>query len=405
LEKDSEIRRKGFEVHSMIYMDYAATSPLAPGVLDAMLPYLSDRFGNPSSLYSVGREARRAVESARQKVASAIGAQPDEIIFTGSGTEADNWAVFGALSLFAKNRAGRIPHIVLSPIEHHAILHAVRASEKTYGTETHTLPVCADGRVDPAAMPALLHPSTALVTVIAASNEIGTLQPLEELGAVLRGTDVLFHTDAVQAVGHIPVDVNRWNVDLLSLAAHKFGGPKGVGALYVRKGIALPSFMHGGAQESNRRAGTENTAGIVGMGAAVELAVRELNAESDRLCALRDKLVAGVLRSIPRARLTGHPAARLPGTASFAFDCVEGEALVLRLDALGVCVSSGSACASGTGEPSHVLTALGLPRSYAYGSLRCTLGHASAEGDVDALIAALPGVVAKLRKDSPLWVE
>ena len=386
-------------------MDYAATSPLAPGVLDAMLPFLTGKFGNPSSKYGAGYEAKQAVENARVLTARALNAAPDEIYFTGSGTESINWAITGALSLFHKKRAGRIPRIITALTEHHAVLHTAHAAESS-GVDIGIIPVDADGCAAAEDLRGLLTPATALVTVMAANNEVGTLQPVGAIGDTLRGTGILFHTDAVQAAGHIPVDVARWGVDLLSLAAHKFGGPKGVGALYIKRDIPLPPMMQGGAHERGRRPGTENVPGIVGLGAALDRAVKHLDAESKRLTGLRDKLIAGVLGSVPRTRLTGHPAARLPGSASFVIEGINSAALIEHLDLLhGICVSSGSACTAGDAEPSHVLTAMGVPYAFVHGSLRCTLGHGSTEADVEALLKALPGAVAGLRKASSMWVE
>ena len=383
-----------------IYADHAATAALRPAALRAMEPYLTEQYGNPSSLYAFGQQAKSDLEAARAAVAACLNAKPEEIFFTSGGTEADNWALKGAVELAAL-KGKKNGHIIISAVEHHAVLHTAQYLEKQ-GHPVTCLPVDEHGRVAPAAVEAAIRPDTALISVMAANNEIGTLQPVAEIGAIARARKVLFHTDAVQAVGHVPVDVEAWNADLLSLSAHKFGGPRGVGALYVRKPNRLPPLIHGGGQEGGRRSGTENVVGVVGMAAALQEAVEALPAESAQLAALRDRLIGG-LTGLPYARLTGHPVDRLPGTASFVFEGVEGEALLLHLDARGICASSGSACSSASLDPSHVLLAIGLPHAVAHGSLRLSLGPDNTEGDVDAILKAVPEVVENLRAMSPVW--
>ncbi|WP_352408249.1 cysteine desulfurase NifS [Lawsonibacter hominis] len=381
----------------IVYADHAATTALSDTALKAMLPYFNQSYGNPSSLYSFAQQAKSDLEAARAQVAACLNAQPEEIYFTSCGSESDNWALRGV----AEQKKDKGRHIITSAIEHHAILHTARYLEKQ-GFEVTYLPVDGQGRVDPAAVKAALRPDTILISIMTANNEIGTIEPIAEIGAIAREAGVLFHTDAVQAVGHIPVDVQAWKVDLLSLSGHKFRGPRGMGALYVRKGVRLPPLMFGGGQEKGRRAGTENVAGAVGLAAALREATDGLAAESARLSALRDKLAAGLGR-IPYSRLTGDPVNRLPGTASFVFEGVEGEALLLLLDARGICASSGSACSSASLDPSHVLLAMGLPHAIAHGSLRLTLGAENTEEDVAYLLQEVPRVVQYLREMSPVW--
>lgn len=381
----------------IVYADHAATTALSDTALKAMLPYFNQSYGNPSSLYSFAQQAKSDLEAARAQVAACLNAQPEEIYFTSCGSESDNWALRGV----AEQKKDKGRHIITSAIEHHAILHTARYLEKQ-GFEVTYLPVDGQGRVDPAAVKAALRPDTILISIMTANNEIGTIEPIAEIGAIAREAGVLFHTDAVQAVGHIPVDVQAWKVDLLSLSGHKFRGPRGMGALYVRKGVRLPPLMFGGGQEKGRRAGTENVAGAVGLAAALREATDGLAAESARLSALRDKLTAGLGR-IPYSRLTGDPVNRLPGTASFVFEGVEGEALLLLLDARGICASSGSACSSASLDPSHVLLAIGLPHAIAHGSLRLTLGAENTEEDVAYLLQEVPRVVQYLREMSPVW--
>lgn len=382
-----------------IYMDHAATTPVDPRVVEEMLPYLTEKFGNPSSLHSFGREVKATMEEARAEVARLLGAaDPSEIVFTAGGSEADNLALKGVA--YALREKGR--HIITSSIEHHAVYDAVRHLEKE-GFRATYLPVDADGLVDPEELRAAITGETILVSIMHANNEVGTIEPIAELAAVARERGVLFHTDAVQTVGSIPVDVRALGVDLLSLSAHKFYGPKGVGALYVRRGVRMVPLIHGGGQERKRRAGTENTAGIVGLAAALRYAVADLPERAARLTALRDRLIDGVLAAIPHVRLNGHRTKRLPGNANFSVEFVEGESMLLNLDLAGIAASSGSACTSGSLEPSHVLLSMGLPHEVAHGSLRLTLGRENTAEDVDRVLEILPGIVERLRAMSPLY--
>ena len=383
-----------------VYADHAATTAVTDTALAAMLPCFTQDYGNPSSLYGFAQEGKSRLEQARAQVAACLNAKPEEVYFTSGGTEADNWALRGVAELMAL-KGRKTGHIITTAIEHHAILHTAQYLEKQ-GYEVTYLPVDGDGLVDPANLEAAIRPDTILISVMAANNEIGTIQPIAEIGAIAKAHKVLFHTDAVQAVGHIPVDVEEWNVDLLSLSGHKFGGPKGIGALYMKKPLRLPALIQGGGQEKGRRSGTENVPGAVGMAAALKEATDYLPEESARLAALRDKLIAG-LSGLPYASLTGHPVKRLPGTASFVFEGVEGEALLLHLDARGICASSGSACSSASLDPSHVLLAIGLPHAIAHGSLRLSLGADNTEADVDYILKEVPAVVAYLREMSPVW--
>ena len=383
-----------------VYADHAATTAVTDTALAAMLPHFTRDYGNPSSLYRFAQEGKTHLEEARAQVAACLNAKPEEVYFTSGGTEADNWALRGVAELMAL-KGKKTGHIITTAIEHHAILHTAQWLEKQ-GYEVTYLPVDGDGLVDPANLEQAIRPDTILISVMAANNEIGTIQPIAEIGAIARAHKVLFHTDAVQAVGHIPVDVEAWNVDLLSLSGHKFGGPKGIGALYMKKPLRLPALIQGGGQEKGRRSGTENVPGAAGMAAALKEAVDHLAQESARLSALRDKLIAG-LSKLPYTRLTGHPAKRLPGTASFVFEGVEGEALLLHLDAKGICASSGSACSSASLDPSHVLLSIGLPHAIAHGSLRLSLGSDNTEADVDYILKEVPAVVAYLREMSPVW--
>jgi len=380
-----------------VYADNAATTKLSKSALDAMLPWLTEGYGNPSSVYKLGRASRRALDGARDQIATALNAKPEEIVFTGSGTEANNWALRGVCaSLREKGQ-----HVISSAIEHHANSHTLEDLEKQ-GYEVTYLPVDEYGRISLDDLTQAIREDTILITIMFANNEIGTMEPVSEIGAIARAHGVLFHTDAVQAVGHVPVDVEAMQIDLLSLSAHKFHGSKGVGALYVRKGIRLPSFITGGGQERGRRAGTENVAGIIGMAKALEDCMSHLDESMTRVSALRDKLIAG-LTSLPAVHLTGHPTERLPGIASFTFACIEGEALILMLDAAGIACSSGSACSSGALDPSHVLLAIGLPHETAHGSVRFSFGEESTEADVDYILEQVPPIVEKLRAMSPLW--
>ncbi len=380
-----------------VYLDYAATTPTRPEVVQAMLPYFTDAFGNPSSIYSYGQEAKGTVEQARKRVAKLIGARDEEVVFTSGGTEADNTALQGVI--FGNESKGN--HIITSAIEHHAVLETCQFLEKR-GAKITYLKVDKYGMVDPDDVRKAITNKTILISVMHANNEVGTIQPIAEIGKVAREAGVYFHTDAVQTTGHVPVDVNTLGVDLLSISAHKLYGPKGVGALYIRKGTRLTPFQHGGGQEMRRRAGTENVPGIVGFSHAAELAGQELEAETGRLTRLRTRLIKGLLERIDHTRLNGHPAKRLPNNVNISVDYIEGESMLLNLDLEGICASTGSACSSGSLEPSHVLLACGLLHEQAHGSLRLTLGKWTEEGDIDRVLEALPGIVAKLRAMSPL---
>ena len=383
-----------------IYMDNAATTAVAPQVLEAMLPYFTEVYGNPSSIHGTGRDARHVVDAARRQVANAIGALPQEIYFTAGGSESDNWAIKGAA--FARQAKGN--HIITSAIEHHAVLHTCQWLEKR-GFEVTYLPVDEFGRVSVQDVENAITDKTILISIMAANNEIGTLQPIAEIGKLAKEKKILFHTDAVQAVGAIPIDVNELNVDMLSMSAHKFHGPKGIGALYIRKGVRVDGFMHGGAQERGQRAGTENLPGIVGMGKAIELATANLAENAARETRLRDRLIDGIMAAIPDIRLNGHRTERLPNNVNISFRYVEGEALLLRLDLAGIAGSSGSACTSGSLDPSHVLLAIGLPHEIAHGSLRLSLGTETTDEEVDYVLEKLPEIVSILRAMSPLNAE
>ncbi len=382
----------------IIYMDHAATTYVRPEVLSAMIPYHTGRFGNPSSIYGIARDAKLAVETARAQVAKAIGALPEEIYFTSGGSESDNWAIKGITA--ANRKKGR--HIITSAIEHHAVLNTCEYLEHEGYTVTY-LPVDDYGLVNPADLEKAITDETVLVTIMYANNEIGTIEPIVELGAIARKHNVYFHTDAVQAIGNIPIDVKAQNIDLLSLSAHKFYGPKGTGALYIRKGVKIANLIHGGGQERGKRAGTENLAGIVGLGKAIELAVANIPGHNEKIGAMRDRLLDGVLRTIPHAKLNGHPEKRLAANFNVSFDFIEGESMLLWLDDEGICGSTGSACTSGSLSPSHVLLACGMPAESAHGSLRLTLGDENTDEDVDRVLDVLPKVVAKLRDMSPLY--
>jgi len=383
-----------------IYLDNAATTPVRREVFEAMVPYLTDKFGNPSSIHSYGREARAALDRAREQVATAIGAAPEEIIFTAGGSEADNLAIKGT----ALAMRGRKSHVITTAVEHHAVLHPVETLRKL-GFSTTILPVDSEGMVDPDDVRRAMTPETLLISIMYANNEVGTIQPIEEISHIAREAGVLLHTDAVQAVGHIPVDVDSLGVDMLSLSGHKFYGPKGVGALYVRRGVRPTPLLEGGAQERKRRAGTENMAGIVGMGAAIELAVGELEEMIVHEEALRDKLIRGLIQRIPDVKLNGHSTRRLPNNVNMSFLYVEGESLLLNLDMQGIAASSGSACTSGSLAPSHVLMAMGIPHEVAHGSVRMTLGRYTREADIDRVLDVMPGIVNKLREMSPVYVK
>lgn len=381
-----------------IYLDHAATTPVRTEVIDEMLPYFNQKFGNPSTIYSLGRESKKAMEEAREKVAKAIGAQPREIFFTGSGTEADNWAVKGVA--YANRQKGK--HIITSAIEHHAVLHTCQYLESD-GFEVTYLPVDADGLVTAKQVKAAIRPDTILITIMFANNEIGTIQPVAEIGKIAKEKGIYFHTDAVQAMGNIDINVADMNIDMLSMSSHKFYGPKGIGALYVKKGVKLTSFMHGGAQERGRRASTENVAAIVGMAKALEIAVENLEQYNKKLLALRDRTINEIQKQIPFVRLNGHREKRLSGNVNFSFEFIEGESLLLMLDMKGIAASSGSACTSGSLDPSHVLLAIGLPHEIAHGSLRITFGENNCDSDVDYLMEVLTPIVQRLREMSPLY--
>ena len=383
------------------YMDYSATTYVKPEVLDAMMPFFTEKFGNPSSFYGISRETKMAVDNARAQVAKAINCDPNEVYFTGGGSEADNWAIKGIATAHMKKGN----HIITTKIEHHAVLHTCEFLEK-FGFEVTYLEVNEEGFIDLKQLESAITDKTILVSIMFANNEIGTIQPIKEIGAICREKKVLFHTDAVQAIGSVPVDVKEMNIDLLSLAGHKLYGPKGIGALYIRKGVRIDNLIHGGGQERGRRAGTENIPGVVGLGKAIEIATENIEENRARLTVLRDKLIDGVLERIPYARLNGPRGdKRLPGNSNISFEFIEGESILLSLDFEGICASSGSACTSGSLDPSHVLLAIGLPHEKAHGSLRTTLGAASTEEDVEKLLNELPPIIERLRNMSPLWYD
>lgn len=386
--------------HTMIYADNAATTALSPQALDAMMPYLTEHYGNPSSVYRHGQRAKQGLDTARETVAKAIGARADEIFFTSGGTESDNWAITSATK---RIKAKGKNHIITTAIEHHAVHHTLHKLEKEGFTVTY-LPVDHEGNISLEELKNAITEETLLITIMMANNEIGTILPIKEIGAIAKEAGVLFHTDAVQGVGHIPVDVNDLQVDMLSLSGHKFGGPKGTGALFVRKGTVLPSFIEGGSQENKKRAGTENVAGFVGLAKALEEAVANMEAHTAKLLTMAGRLQEGLLQ-LPYTRLTGSPTNRLPGVNSFVFECVEGEALVLMLDAKGICGSSGSACSSDSLEPSHVLLSIGLPHEVAHGSLRLSFNENNTEEEITRLLEIIPPVIERLRFMSPVWED
>ena len=385
-------------MENVIYMDHAATTPADPRVVEAMLPWFTEQFGNPATLYTCGGEAETAVEEARARVAQHLNAEPEEIYFTSGGTESDNWAVKGVAD--AHQKKGR--HIIISPIEHHAVLEPAEWLEKR-GYEVAKLPVDHTGLVDPEDVRRALRPDTILISVMHANNEVGTIEPIAEMGAIAREAGVIFHTDAVQSVGKLPVDVKALKVDLLSASGHKIYGPKGVGIMYMGRRIRVTPLMHGGSQERNRRAGTSNVPGIVGFAKALDIAMEEMAAEAKRELAMRDRLWAGLQERIPDIWLNGHPTKRLPGALNFRVEGIEGEAMILCLDMNRVNVSSGSACTTGSLDPSHVLLAMGIPAELAHGSLRVTLGRDNTEGDVDYFLQNFPDIVARLRLMSPVY--
>ncbi len=379
-----------------VYADNAATTKVRPDVFAKMIPHYVEHYGNPSSIYSVGRESAVAVMEARKTVAECLNCDPKEIVFTSGGSESDNLAIVGIAKRKGKG------HIITSKIEHHAVLHTVQALEKD-GFDVTYIDVDAEGLVNPEDIKNAIREDTILITIMFANNEIGTIQPIAEIGKIAREHKIPFHTDAVQAAGHIEIDVQALNVDMLSLSAHKFGGPKGTGVLYVRRGVVYKPIIMGGAQENNKRAGTENIAGIIGTAEALKLACAEIDHETKRLTALRDKLIDGILTTIPYTRLNGSRTQRMPGNVNISVEYIEGEALILMLDFNGICASSGSACTTGSLDPSHVLLALGLTHEVAHGSLRLSLGRDNTEADVDYILEVLPKVVERLRAMSPVW--
>ena len=383
-----------------IYMDNAATTAVSPAVLEKMLPYFTDCYGNASSIHGTGRDARKALEKARRKVAAVLNCKPQEVYFTSGGSESDNWAIKG--TAFANRKKGN--HIITSAIEHHAVLHTCQWLEKQGFTVTY-VPVDEYGQVDPKTVEAAITDQTILIRIMAANNEIGTLQPIKEIAGIAKAHKVYFHTDAVQAMGAIPVNVQDIGCDMLSLSAHKFHGPKGVGVLYIRQGTRIENFMHGGAQERGKRATTENVPGIVGLAEALTLATENLEEKSARIAGLRDQLIDGLTSAIPYTRLNGHRTNRLPNNCNISIRFVEGEALLLRLDLAGIAASSGSACTSGSLDPSHVLLAIGLPHEIAHGSLRFSLSDTTTQEEVDYVLNILPGIVEVLRSMSPLYAD
>ena len=384
----------------LIYFDNAATTPIRPEVYEEIKPYIEEHFGNPSSIYSIARDSKKAIDKARQQVADALNAQPAEIYFTGCGSESDNWVLKGVSSAL-KNKGN---HIITTCIEHHAILHTCEYLEKN-GFEVTYLPVDEYGKISLDDLKAAIRPETILVSVMFANNEIGTVEPIKEIGAICHEKGIYFHTDAVQAFGHIKIDVQDMNIDFLSISGHKIGAPKGIGALYIRKGCKIDNLIHGGQQERGRRAGTENVIGIVALGKAAEMAMAEIDEVTAKLTYLRDKLINSLLSKIDYARLNGHPVDRLPGNVNISFEFIEGESMLLLLDNYGIYASSGSACTSGSLDPSHVLLAIGLPHEKAHGSLRISLGYQNTEEQVDKLIEVLPPIVQRLRDMSPLYEE
>ena len=382
-----------------VYADNSATTAISKPVLDSMMPYLTECYGNPSSIYSKGREAHIALDNARDKVAKALGAKPNEIYFTSCGSEADNWAIKGAAAAGA--RKGK-KHIITTNFEHHAVLHTFEALAKQ-GFDVTYIPVDSEGLITAEQVKAAIRPDTALVSIMYANNEIGTILPIPEIGKVCREAKVLFHTDAVQAVGNVEINVAEQNIDMLSLAGHKIHAPKGVGVLYIKTGIAIDNFMHGGGQERSKRAGTENLASIVGLGTAIEIACADIAAKNEKKRAMRDKIIDAVLERIPRSRLNGSREKRLAGSLNMSFEGIEGEALLLMLDMKGICASSGSACTSGSLDPSHVLLAIGLPHEIAHGSLRVSFSDENTMEDADYIIESLVPIVERLRSMSPVW--
>ncbi|MBR5478634.1 MAG: cysteine desulfurase NifS [Clostridia bacterium] len=381
----------------MIYADHAATTQVKPQVLEAMLPYFSEQYGNPSSLYSFAYNSKKAIETARAQVADLLGADVNEIYFTGCGTESDNWAIKGAA--FAKADKGK--HIITTKIEHHAVLHTCQYLEKK-GYEVTYLGVDEFGMISLDELKAAIRPDTILISVMFANNEIGTIQPIEEIGAIARECGILFHTDAVQAAGHIPIDVKKMNIDMLALSGHKLGAPKGIGVMYMRRGVVIDSLIHGGGHERRKRSGTENVPYIVGLGEAARIAKAEMDENIAKVTKMRDRIIEAALK-MPYTILTGHPTCRHPGIASICVEGIEGESLLLNMYNEGICASSGSACSSGSLDPSHVLLSIGLPHHIAHGSLRLSVAEDNTEEEIDAIIESLYKVVERLRAMSPVW--
>ena len=384
----------------IIYFDNAATTPVRPEVYEEMKPYIEKYYGNASSVYAIARESKKAIDKAREQVASAINAKPEEIFFTGCGSESDNWVLKGVANAL-KDKGN---HIITTFIEHHAILHTFQFLEEN-GYELTYLPVDEYGKISIDDLLNAIRPTTILVSIMFANNEIGTIEPIKEIGKICKEKGIYFHTDAVQAVGHVKIDVQDMNIDFLSLSGHKLGAPKGIGALYIRKGCKIKNLIHGGQQERGRRAGTENVIGIVALGKAIELAVNEMEETTAKLTYLRDKIIDNVLNNVEYSRLNGHRTDRLPGNVNISFEFIEGESMLLLLDANGICASSGSACTSGSLDPSHVLLSIGLPHEKAHGSLRISLGYQNTEEEVDKLLEVLPPIVQRLRDMSPLYEE
>lgn len=383
-----------------IYLDNAATTPVRKEVVDAMLPYFTESFGNPSSVYQIAQMNKKAIDDARETIANALGAKANEIFFTSGGSEADNWALKGIA--YANKAKGN--HIITTKIEHHAVLHTCEFLEKN-GFEVTYLDVDEYGMVHPEEVEKAIKDTTILISIMYANNEIGTINPIKEIGAIAKAHKIPFHTDAVQAVGQVRIDVNEQNIDLLSLSGHKINGPKGMGVLYIRRGLKIENLIHGGAQERGRRAGTENVPGIVGLAKAMELAYTDFDAKIEKMTKLRDKLIHGILEAIPYTKLNGHPTMRLANNSNIGVQYVEGESLLLLLDMNGIAGSSGSACTSGSLDPSHVLLAIGIPHEKAHGSIRFTLGSQNTEEEIDKVIEVMPGIVQRMRDMSPLWEE
>lgn len=384
-----------------VYADNAATTKIDPEVFQAMMPAFGELYGNPSTIYSKGREAREVVEKAREQVAKAINCRPNEIYFTSCGTESDNWAIRGIAKRYAAKKG---KHIITTNIEHHAVFECLKSLEKE-GFEVTYLPVDEEGFVSPAQVEEAIRPDTVLITVMTANNEIGSIQPIEEITAIAKAHGIFMHTDAVQAVGHIPVDVQKSGVDLLSLSGHKFHAPKGVGALYVRRGVLPDNLLNGGGQERGRRPGTENLAGIIGLGAAIEKVTKNLERDMAHVSALRDRLIEGIVKTIPQCKINTPSHHRLPGTVNVSVKHIEGESMLLLLDMNGICATSGSACASGDLDPSHVLLAIGLPHEIAHGSVRFSFCADNTVEEIDYILDVLPKIAQRLREMSPLWEE